>query len=737
MISGLQLPRRRLVWNAALALVSGDPVMWKPSDHTPLTALACMSLFARPAAERFGGVPDGLAELVIGGADRAVQLADDPRVPLVSATGSTQMGKNRLRAVVQGGARRNHTQWAMKEIERVGLLKMDFLGLIKLTMLDEALNEIKRHRPATYARPRRRIRWTTAKAYRAVLRGRTAGVFQFESSGMRETLRKAKPQRFDDLIALNALYRPGPLRGRGRRRLHRAQARARRDQVQGQAARAGPARHLRRHRLSGTGHAHRARPRRLLDGRRPTCCARPWARRTPRSWPSSASASWTGATRTASARRRPTKIFDLMEYFAGLRLQQVALDDLRAAGLPDRLPEGEPPAHFMAALLTIESQNTDKLALYLAECRDLGVPVLPPDINVSELHFTVDAAEGRPLRPGRREGRRRRRHPVDAGVRAKRQRRASPRCSACASTSTCGWSTSACSRAWSRPARSIRWRLGRDWSVHRRAARACSRAIDRALEHGNRHQNDRDRGQIAAVRRVDADDGDDGAGGPGLPTPALVTERAVLALEKEALGLYLSGHPLERHAEDACKAVGAHTIVADCTEAAPTASWAASSAASAASRRKKGDRMAVFVLEDLTASLEVVVFPETFRKLRAAIENDRMVLVRGKLEADEERREDPRHRDQAALLAHGTLSREVVDPAQGRRRETMFENAGRSAAAAPRRSPRPARRRDSRRAAADCACCAELGDGPGAALRTAGAPTVERSVRGRGAVKLR
>jgi aldehyde dehydrogenase (NAD+) len=91
-ISAFNFPVAVWSWNAALAFVCGDPVIWKPSERTPLTALACMSLFDR-AAERFGGVPEGLAELVIGGADRAVQLADDPRIPLVSATGSTQMGK--------------------------------------------------------------------------------------------------------------------------------------------------------------------------------------------------------------------------------------------------------------------------------------------------------------------------------------------------------------------------------------------------------------------------------------------------------------------------------------------------------------------------------------------------------------------------------------------------------------------------------------------------------------------
>ncbi len=91
-ISAFNFPVAVWSWNAALALVCGDPVIWKPSERTPLSALACIALLRR-AADRLGDVPEGLFELVIGGADRAVQLADDPRVPLVSATGSTEMGK--------------------------------------------------------------------------------------------------------------------------------------------------------------------------------------------------------------------------------------------------------------------------------------------------------------------------------------------------------------------------------------------------------------------------------------------------------------------------------------------------------------------------------------------------------------------------------------------------------------------------------------------------------------------
>ena len=91
-ISAFNFPVAVWSWNAALALVCGDPVIWKPSERTPLTAIATTALLRR-AADRFGDVPDGLFELVLGGADRAVQLAEDERIPLVSATGSTAMGK--------------------------------------------------------------------------------------------------------------------------------------------------------------------------------------------------------------------------------------------------------------------------------------------------------------------------------------------------------------------------------------------------------------------------------------------------------------------------------------------------------------------------------------------------------------------------------------------------------------------------------------------------------------------
>ena len=102
------------------------------------------------------------------------------------------------------------TQWAMKEVERVGLLKMDFLGLSTLTLIRDALDEIKRTEGIDLDIDA--IPLDDAKTFKLFGDGQTYGVFQFESSGMRELLRKAKPERLEDLIALNALYRPGPLK---------------------------------------------------------------------------------------------------------------------------------------------------------------------------------------------------------------------------------------------------------------------------------------------------------------------------------------------------------------------------------------------------------------------------------------------------------------------------------------------------------------------------------------------
>ena len=303
------------------------------------------------------------------------------------------------------------TQWAMKEIERVGLLKMDFLGLSTLTLIQDALAEIKRTTGTELDIDH--VPLDDAKTYELFGEGLTYGVFQFESSGMRDILRKAKPQRLDDLIALNALYRPGPLRSGMVDDFIARKGRQDRDQVRAAAARADPGRHLRRHRLPGTGHAHRRDAGQLHAGP---------VRRAAQGDGQEEPGRHAGAAREVRAaapsanginEKKADKIFDLMEHFAGYGFNKSHSTTYAFLAYQTAYLKANYPWHFQAALLTIEAQNTDKVALYLGECRDRGVPVLPPDINESELRFTVTPA-GRALRPHGDQERRRGRDRVDA-----------------------------------------------------------------------------------------------------------------------------------------------------------------------------------------------------------------------------------------------------------------------------------------------------------------------------------
>jgi DNA polymerase III subunit alpha len=160
-------------------------------------------------------------------------------------------------------------------------------------------------------------------------------------------------------------------------------------------------------------------------------------------------------------------------------------------------------------------------------------------------------------------------------------------------------------------------------------------AVDRAIEHGSRRQRDRDKGQSFLF-------GSDVAGEDGQPSAAMSlpeatawSEGQLLAFEKEALGLYLSGHPLARYSAD-LKAIGAKTI-AELSNVQGDALVGGIVSACRIVKTRKGDRMAVFALEDLDGSVEVVVYSEPYRQYAPIIENDAMLVVKGRVEVDEER----------------------------------------------------------------------------------------------------
>jgi DNA polymerase-3 subunit alpha len=546
------------------------------------------------------------------------------------------------------------TQWNMKEIERVGLLKTDFLGLSTLTLIDDALKAIKRTEGVDLDFDQ--VPLDDAKTFRVFQEGATFGIFQFESSGMRDLLRRAKPSRFDDLIALNALYRPGPLKSGMvddwvERKQGKREVKYELPQLESILSDSYGVIAYQEHVL---------RIAQAVAGftlGQADVLRKAMGKKDPKVMAKQREAFLEGARTKGINDKKATKLFEQIEHFAGYGFNKAHATAYALLAYRTAYLKANHPWHFAAALLTIEAQNTDKLALYLSEARDRGVPILPPDINESSLHFSVEPGRGvrfgltaiKGLGEGavnaligareRLGGRTTSLHAlceiVDLRVVNKRVFEALVKAGACDS---------------------IAGANGRE------ARSRLFAAIDAACEHGTRTQRDKDLGQtqLFGVEEIGA-----GSGGPvTLPVAAAWSEIDQLQHEKDALGLYWSGHPMDRYAE-ALRAYGAKTTselnvkrpIADdevsaalSPDAAPPGNGSGGSghktsedisiggvvSAVRALKTRRGDRMCVITLDDAVGSVEVVVFPEAFKQHGHMAEEGRMVLVKGRLERDDE-----------------------------------------------------------------------------------------------------
>jgi DNA polymerase-3 subunit alpha len=542
------------------------------------------------------------------------------------------------------------TQWSMKDIDRVGLLKMDFLGLSTLTLIDDAIKEIERTtgQRLDFAE----VPFDDAKTYQIFQEGQTYGIFQFESSGMRDILRKARPQQLDDLIALNALYRPGPLRsgmvddfiarkgGKIEIKYELPQLEPILRETYGVIAYQEQVLRIARE-LGGFAMGEADLLRKAMGKKNPEVMAKQRGKFVD------------GAKKNGIQEKKAVAIFELMAHFAGYGFPKAHATAYAFLAYQTAYLKAHFPWHFAAALLTIEAQNTDKLAMYLGECRERGIPLLPPDINESQLRFTVEPGKG-----------------VRYGLTAIKNVGEGAIESLLQVRSTLGRITSLHTLCEDLDLRLANKRVFEslikagafDAVAQNGHAAASSRAyrprliaaIDMACEHGARHQRDRDEGQA----RLFGDFGDapdaSGSGGhaASLPDAPPWTEAEQLAGEKETLGLYWSGHPVDRYSA-ALKALGARPT-AELAEAPIKAarheSWGQGGpkpiepdtsiggivAACRQLKTRKGDRMAVLTLEDAQGSVEVLVFPEAYQRAAGLLDVGTMVLIRGKLERDDE-----------------------------------------------------------------------------------------------------
>jgi DNA polymerase-3 subunit alpha len=552
------------------------------------------------------------------------------------------------------------TQWNMKEVERVGLLKMDFLGLSTLTLIRDCLDEIQRTEGTLLDLDA--VPLDDPKTYRLFGEGAAFGIFQFESSGMRDLLRKARPERLDDLIALNALYRPGPLKsGMVEDFVARKQGRT---AIKYELSQLEPI-------LSDTYGviAYQEQVMRIAQSLagfslgQADVLRKAMGKKDPKVMAKQREAFMTGAREKGIPEKKATRIFDLMEYFAGYGFNKSHSTAYALLAYQTAYLKANYPWHFTAALLTIEAQNTDKLAVYLAEARERGVPVLPPDINESQLRFSVDRGRGvrfgltaikglgesavaaiieaRTALGGRIPSLHALCETLDLRLVNKRVFEALVKSGACDSLVRGDGSSS--------PAMTVGAMRAAIWA-----------SIDGACEHGSRTQRNKDLGQEDLFGLCE-----DGPAGPvvrPLPNVPPWSEIEQLNGEKEALGLYWSGHPVDRYADDLQrygarttadlsprKDAGASADDGDETAAAMAAQPPASTRLAEdvaiggitsglrPLKTRKGDRMCVFMLEDASGSVEVVVFPEAFKQYGHVVaDNGQLVLVTGRFERDDE-----------------------------------------------------------------------------------------------------
>jgi DNA polymerase-3 subunit alpha len=539
------------------------------------------------------------------------------------------------------------TQFDMKGVERIGLLKMDFLGLRTLTLIDNCVKMVERQ-TGTRIDPAA-IPLDDARTYELFTAGKTSGLFQFESDGMRDILRRFKPDRLEHLTALNALYRPGPMqmiddfikRRHGQTRVsyeHPALepilketygVMVYQEQVM-QIASAlagfslGEADILRKAMGKKKAEVMAAQMDKFLKG-----CA----------------------TRQVNE-KKARKIWDAMEQFAGYGFNKSHSAAYAWLAYQTAYLKANAPAYFMAALLTSERANTEKMVAYLGECREMGLNVLPPDVNQSEMFFAVATRSGGGQAADILFGLAAIKNVGEGAVEAALASRAAGG----PFRSLFDFCERVDMRAVNRRVVESFIKSGSFDSVDPRRA-ALFAAIDRAMEAGQQRQRDRDAGQASLFGMLEAPAAAEASVQRIADVPPW-PEAERLAFEKESLGFFISGHPLERYRVELAQWASATTGTLAQKAANGEVTVGGIVTGLRLLKTKKGDRMAAFFLEDLEGSAETVVFPDAYKKAASHLADDQLVLVRARAEIDDE--------GKAKLLASEVLPLEQAKLAEAR-----------------------------------------------------------------------
>ena len=510
------------------------------------------------------------------------------------------------------------TQYAMKELENIGLVKFDFLGLRTLTLLNNAIQLANRKRLAQGQEPveMERLDLLDQKTYELLSTGDTDGVFQLESSGMKDLLVKMKPGCFEDLIALVALYRPGPLgsgmvtdfinRKQGRQEISYDTKELEKilsetygvivyqEQVMQVASE-----------LAGYSMGEADNLRRAMGKKMPEEMEKERVR------------FLEGCQINNIPDKKAAGIFDNLAFFAGYGFNKSHSAAYALIAYQTAFLKAHFPMEFMAALLTSEMDNSDKVTQHIGVCKEMGVKLLPPDITHSEIPFTVE--EGG----------------IRFGLGAVKNVGVSALEEILSKRSDGGTFKSVnefCSRV---DLRKVNRRViesliksgAFDCCGDHRAQLLAS--LDQAMERGQKAQRDRDSGQITMFEGALASDSE-----YSISQVESWSEQQRLAFEKECLGFYITGHPLEKYRKELERYVtvdlgrlvemseGQEVKVAGMKQSMREIST------------KRGDRMAFLTLEDLHGSAEVIVFSDAFTKAGHILASEGPFVVQGVIDSN-------------------------------------------------------------------------------------------------------
>ena len=521
------------------------------------------------------------------------------------------------------------TQFAMKEVEKAGLVKFDFLGLKTLTVIQTALRLINEQRAPDDPLDIDVVPKTDADVFKMISRGDTTGVFQLESSGFREILKKLKPDCLEDIVAAVALYRPGPLEGgmvddfidrkHGRKKVeypHPLLEEVLADTygvIVYQEQVMQIAQVLGGYSLGGADLLRRA-----------------MGKKKPEEMAKQKELFLSGAKAKNVDSRVADTVFELMAFFAGYGFNRSHSAAYGWITYQTAYLKAHYPHEFMAGLMSCDADNIDNIVKFIAEARAMGLVVERPDINESHLDFTVTPREaGKVIRFGLGAVKGVGTNAVEAILEAR------------ASEGTFKSVFEICRRVDTQKCnRRVLEQLikagaldGLEGDHHRAQLLAV---LDAALERGAAEQRDRRSGQTSLFGLFAASE-------PLKPAPGAVQgetypeieiwgPKQLLAFEKEALGFYVSGHPLDRYRGDLQRYANAAT--SDFLAGKKGVGDAAIGGIVSQYREmitKKGDKMARFMLEDSEGTLEVIAFPKTFEKVRHVLVSDEPILCSGQV----------------------------------------------------------------------------------------------------------